>query len=48
MYYITYLLRCVIIRPHFNPLRAKFYTYIYILCHYSKLIWHKYLKLFLK
>ena len=25
MYYIIYLLRRVIIRPHFNPLRAKFF-----------------------
>ena len=35
-----------------NPLRAKFFrgtkTYIYILCHYSILIWHRYLKSFLK
>ena len=37
----------------FNPLRAKFFRgniniYICILCHYSTLIWHRYLKSFLK
>ena len=38
---------------HFNPLRATFFwgniqTYIYILCHYSRLIRHRYLKSFFK
>ena len=32
----------------FNPLRAKHKTYIHISCHSSTLIWHRWLKSFLK